>query len=191
MCIAIIMYLLPDCEVNGNAPVWLEWMVLARSATFMIMLSSCLIWDCGAFSVSGSILCAVLLLWCTPVPFVWWIVPPASAPSYAPFVFHWSWESARWLVVLSDLATWHNFLHRLHQGRFLLGETLMQHGSRVRFVGCWVGQSLHWLFKLLPRILCRLVFPGVLSPGQVSRVLWIGTMVRWQWGWLRLWSWKS
>ncbi len=41
----------------------------------------------------------------------------------------------------SGLAMWHNFLLVLRQGKFLLGETLPQHGSTAWFVGYWVGQK--------------------------------------------------
>ncbi len=70
----------------------------------------------------------------------------SSAPSCAPFVFHWSQESACWSVALTSLATWHNFLRALHQG-FNLGETPPQSASRAWFVSCWVGQRLHWKRK--------------------------------------------
>ncbi len=125
-------------------------------------------WTCCHGVWCGNVVCSLCLVWswcfaplqqCSPVLSVWWIVPLASALSCAPFVFHWSQESAWLLVVLSGLAMWCNFLLVLHHGRFLLGETPPQHGSTARFVGCWVGWKLHWPLLLLPGVWCHLVFP--------------------------------
>jgi hypothetical protein len=57
------MYLLPCCEMNGNAPVWLEWMVLARSMIIMNM-NVILLFDMGLWCIFCAWFDIYLLFFC-------------------------------------------------------------------------------------------------------------------------------